>query len=89
MRFSSADLLHSLVSYVIPKTSPKMSLSNKKNSFVLNSEATLAFSLLKDSMSSTLVLETPDFGKTFIVECDVSRQEIGVILMQEGRPLAF
>jgi hypothetical protein len=61
----------------------------KKNSFVWNEEATLAFSLLKDVMSSTLVLETPNFGKTFIVECDASRQGIGVVLMQEGRPLAF
>jgi hypothetical protein len=31
----------------------------KKNSFVWNEEATLAFSHLKDAMTSTLVLETP------------------------------
>jgi hypothetical protein len=42
----------------------------KKNSFVWNEEATLAFSLLKDVMSSTPVLITLDFGRTFIVECD-------------------
>jgi hypothetical protein len=42
----------------------------KKNSFVWNDKATLTFSLLKDSMSSTPILETPYFGKTFIVECD-------------------
>jgi hypothetical protein len=39
----------------------------KKKSFVWNEEATLAFSLLKHAICSTLVLETPDFGKTFIV----------------------
>jgi hypothetical protein len=61
----------------------------KKNSFVWNEEATLAFSLLKDVMSSTPVHATLDFGKTLIVECDASGQGIRLVLMQEGRPLTF
>jgi hypothetical protein len=69
-------------------TGPLTSLLNKK-SFVWNEEATLTFSLLMDIMSSTPILATPYFGKTFIIECDALEQGIRAILIQEGKPLAF
>jgi hypothetical protein len=67
---------------------PLMTLT-KNDSFSWTPEATKAFEQLKEVMCKAPVLTTPDFTKTFIVECDASRNDISVVLMQEGRPLAF
>jgi hypothetical protein len=50
---------------------------------------TQTFEQLKEAMCKDHVLTTPDFTKTFIVECDASGNDIGVVPMQEGSPLAF
>ena len=61
----------------------------KKDAFSWTLEATKAFEDLKQVMCTTLILATLDFTKTFIVECDASRNGIGAVLMQEGRPISF
>jgi hypothetical protein len=67
---------------------PLMTLT-KKDAFSWTLEATKAFEQLKEVLCKALVLTTPDFTKTFIVECDALGNGIGAIIMKEGRPLAF
>jgi hypothetical protein len=61
----------------------------KKNSFNWTPAAAQDFQTLKMAMCTTPILALPDFTKTFVLECDASRKGIGVVLMQEGRPLSF
>jgi hypothetical protein len=61
----------------------------KKNSFTWTLAVAQAFQTLKMTMCTTMILALPDFTKTFVLECYASGKGIGVVLMQEGRPLPF
>lgn len=47
------------------------------------------FNGLKQAMAAPSVLALTDFSRKFLIECDVSGARVGVVLMEEGRPLAF
>lgn len=61
----------------------------KKNKLSWGSEAQKSFEKLKTKMTQTPVLMLPHFAKLFVVETDASAVGIGVVLPQEGHPLAY
>jgi hypothetical protein len=61
----------------------------KKKGFHWDDKATEAFQALKQAMSTTPVLQLPDFQKQFTVETDACDTGIGAVLMQDQHPLAF
>ena len=61
----------------------------KKDAFSWTLEAMNAFEDIKEVMCKAPILPTPDFKNTFIMECDALRNGMGVVLMPEGRPIAF
>jgi hypothetical protein len=61
----------------------------KKNAFVWREVVEQAISTLKDSMCPTPVLAMPNSNNTFVMECDALGRGLGVVLTQEGCPLAF
>ena len=63
------------------------SLTQQLKKEAWNEEATQAFRLLQEAM--LLILALPDFSKAFVVETDASRVGLGVVLMQDEKPLAY
>jgi hypothetical protein len=51
--------------------------------------ATVAFTALKNALSTALVLHLLDFSRDFVVDCDASGSGFGVVLHQGEGPIVF
>jgi hypothetical protein len=63
---------------------PLTSLLEKDKEFKWTASCQDSFEELKKRLTTAPVLVTPDLQKSFDIYCDVSRQGLGCVLMQEG-----
>ncbi|WZZ34677.1 hypothetical protein YC2023_018078 [Brassica napus] len=61
----------------------------REGQFQWTSEATAAFELIKEKLTTAPILILPDFDTTFELHCDASKLGIGAVSSQKGRPIAY
>ncbi|WVZ80456.1 hypothetical protein U9M48_027927 [Paspalum notatum var. saurae] len=84
---ASMDLLDFTVAFTT--AAPLNELTKKGVAFHWGKPQEDAFNLLKDKLTHAPLLQLPDFGKTFELECDASGVGIGGVFMQENKPVAY
>ena len=68
---------------------PLHDLTKKKVKFQWKSKKDNAFKALKKKLMTKPLLIIPDLSKPFEVQCDACGESLGVVLLQEGHPIAY
>ncbi|MCO5588575.1 hypothetical protein L7F22_042532 [Adiantum nelumboides] len=69
--------------------SPLTDLTKKSKGFVWSEACQSAFELLKEKVAENCVLKILEMGKSFIVSCDASGEQLGCVLTQDGRVVVY
>jgi hypothetical protein len=65
------------------------SLLANKVEFKWTQKCQEAFEALKEKLTTAHVLVLPNVHKSFLVYCDASNTDLGCVLMQEGKVIAY
>ncbi|GJS17378.1 putative reverse transcriptase domain-containing protein [Tanacetum coccineum] len=68
---------------------PLTILTQKNKTYDWGKEQEEAFQILKDKLCNAPVLALPNRPKDFVVYCDASGLELGCVLMQRGKVIAY
>jgi RNase H-like domain found in reverse transcriptase len=68
---------------------PMTSLCSSKKTFNWTPECQEAFNKTKAAMSRQVTLVYPDYSKPFHIHTDASKVQLGGVISQENKPLAF
>jgi len=69
--------------------SPLTKLCSKKAKFVWKEEQQKAFDTMKKILSRETLLAYPNFNKPFVIHTDASHTQLGAVISQDNRPIAF
>ena len=68
---------------------PLTQLTGKNTKWEWKKEHTEAFNAIKRVVAKETLLAYPDFSKTFEIHTDASDYQLGAVISQEGKPIAF
>jgi transposase InsO family protein len=68
---------------------PLTALCSDSKKWVWGEEQRKAFTQVKQILSKEAILAFPDFSKEFVIYTDASKYQLGGVITQEGKPLAF
>ena len=68
---------------------PLASLTSKASKWVWGEEQQNAFDTMKKIISREALLAYPDFNEQFDIHMDASHTQLGAVISQKGKPIAF